>query len=119
MSREAVFTPKRTTLETVETVCASFVAVTTFHASCVALSNGQHIQEAVYSEVGWKLAGISTAWDSDLLATFGTRYHSTIWTRSMNPVQTVKTETVQARQLFWLGKCAHAHRTGHCFMQIV
>ena len=72
MPRDAVFTAESTALETVETVGASLVAVSTFHASCVALFNGQHIQEAVYSEVGGKLAGISTSWDPNFLATFWT-----------------------------------------------
>ena len=72
MSRDTVFTPEGATLETVETVGASLVAVSTFGASCVALFNGQHIQEAVYSEVGGKLAGISTSWDPNFLATFWT-----------------------------------------------
>ena len=72
MWRDALFTPERTALETVQTVSASLVAVSTFHASCVALFNGQHIQEAVYSEVGGKLARISTSWDPNFLATFWT-----------------------------------------------
>ena len=37
----------------------------------------------------------------------------------MNPVQTFKTEAVQARQLFWLGKGAHTHRTGYFIMKII
>ena len=57
MSRDALFTPEAATLETVETVGASLVAVSTFGASCVALFNGQHIQEAVYSEVGGNSLG--------------------------------------------------------------
>ena len=72
MSPDTVFTPEEATLETVETVGASLVAVSTFHASCVALFNGQHIQEAVYLEVGGKLAGISTSWDPCFLSTFWT-----------------------------------------------
>ena len=79
----------------------------------------QHIQEAVYSEVGGKLAGISTSWDPDFLATFWTRYDILTWTCLMNTVQTFKTEAVQARQLFWLGKGAHTHRTGYLIMKII
>ena len=37
----------------------------------------------------------------------------------MNPVQTFKTEAVQARQLFWLGKGAHTHRTEYFVMKII
>ena len=37
MDRDTAFTPESTTLKTVETVRASFVAVSTFRASCVAL----------------------------------------------------------------------------------
>ena len=37
----------------------------------------------------------------------------------MNPVQTFKTEAVQARQLFWLGKGALTHRTGYFVMKII
>ena len=72
MSCDTVFTPESTALETVETVVACLVAVSAFHTSCVALFNGQDIQEAVYSEVGGKLAGISTCWDPNFLATFWT-----------------------------------------------
>ena len=72
MSPDTVFTPEETTLETVETVGASLVAVSTFRSSCVALFNGQDIQEAVYFEVGGKLAGISTSWDPNFLATLWT-----------------------------------------------
>ena len=37
----------------------------------------------------------------------------------MNPVQTFKTEAMQARQLFWLGKGAHTHRTGYLIMKTI
>ena len=70
--RDTLFTPERIALETVETVGASLVAVSTFRATCVALFNGQDIQDAVYSEVGGKLAGISTFRDPNFLATLWT-----------------------------------------------
>ena len=37
----------------------------------------------------------------------------------MNSVQTFKAEAVKARQLFWLGKGAHTHRTGYFIMKII
>ena len=40
-------------------------------------------------------------------------------TRSLNSVQAVKTETVQTRQLLWISKCTHTHRTGYFIMKIV
>ena len=70
--RNTVVTPKDTTLETIATLCAFVVAVSTFNSCCTALFNGQHIQQTVDAKVGRQVLQVSTARDSTLSSTFWT-----------------------------------------------
>ena len=51
MSPNAIFAPEDATFETVKTVGAGVVTVSTLHTSVVAVLNGHYIQQTVHSEV--------------------------------------------------------------------
>ena len=88
------FTPECTTLETVETMRAFLVAIPTLHSCDIALFYGQYIQQTVDSKVGRQLVKISTSRDFTLFSTLWACYDITTATRSLNPLQAMKTETV-------------------------
>ena len=69
--------------------------------------------------IGGKFAGISTSRNLKLSSTLGACNFTTDAARSLNIVQAMKTETVQTRQLLWVGECTHTHRTGYFTMKIV
>jgi len=91
---DTVVTPECTTLEAVQTVSAFLVTVSTFGTCSVALFDGQHIQQTVDSKTGRQVLQVSTARDSTLFSTFRAGYDIMAATRSLNPVQAVKTKTV-------------------------
>ena len=51
MSHNAIFAPEAATFETVKTVGAGIVTVSTLHTGAVAVLNGHDIQQTVHSEV--------------------------------------------------------------------
>ena len=66
-----------------------------------------------------KLVGSSTSRDLKLSPTLGAGNFTADAARSLNSVQAMETETVQARQLLWISECTHTHRTGYFIIKIV
>ena len=87
------FTPECTTLETVETLRALLVAISTLYTSCVALFDCQHIKQTIDSKVGWQVVEAS-ARDFALSSTFRTCYDIMAATCSLNALQAVKAKAV-------------------------
>ena len=71
MCNEALFTPKHATLETVRTVGALLLTVSTSNLAGFAFFNGQHINEAVQIKTGGKIFQIATIRHSANNLTFG------------------------------------------------
>ena len=88
------FTPECTTLKTVETLRAFLVAISTLHFRSVALFDGQHIKQTVDAKVCGQVIQSSTIWYSTLSSAFWACYDIMAATRSLNPVQAVKTKIV-------------------------
>ena len=51
MSSNAIFAPELATFETVKTVGAGIVTISTLHTGAVAVLNGHDIQQTVHSKV--------------------------------------------------------------------
>ena len=112
------FTPECTTLETVETLGALPVTISTLYASCVTLFDCQHIEQTIDSKVGRSVVEPS-ARDFALSSTLRACYDIMAAPCSLNALQAVKAKTVQTWQVFWISKCGHAHRTGYFLVKIV
>ena len=60
MCNEALFTPKHATLETVRTLGALLLTVSTSSLTGFAFSNGQHVNQGVQMNTGGKICQITT-----------------------------------------------------------
>ena len=69
---DAVTTPKRATLETVGAFSASSVAISALDATCIALFDGQHIQQTVDSKVCRQSGKITVSRDPEVFPTLWT-----------------------------------------------
>ena len=119
MQRQTVITPEGTTLEAVRTFSAFSVAIATLDAACIALFDGQHIQQTIDSKVCRQSVKTTASRDSEVLPTLWARNGFSNSDGLLNPLQTVKAKAVQARQLLWICELCHTHRAGYFFMKIV
>ena len=72
MQTDAVTTLEGATLEAVGAFSASFVAISAFDAACIALFDGQHIQQTIDSEVCRQSVKITVSRDPEVLPTLWT-----------------------------------------------
>ena len=119
MQTDRLITPECTTLETIKTVFALFVAISTLHTACIALFYGQNIEQTVNTKVCRQCSEVSILRDSEFLSAFRACNHIWVGTRSLNPVQAMKSKTLQARQLFWICEIAHTRRTRKLLVKII
>ena len=82
MCGNTVVTPECTTLETVQTLRTSFVAISTFHSGRISLFDCQHIKQTVDTKDGRQVLQVSIARDSALSSTFWVCYDIMVATRS-------------------------------------
>ena len=72
MQTDAVIAPKGAALEAVVAFSASFVAISTLDAACIALFDGQHIQQTIDSKVCRQSVQITVSGNSEVLPTLWT-----------------------------------------------
>ena len=60
VSNQALFTPKHATLETIRSLGAFLVAISTSYLAGFALFNSEYIDQAVQIKTGWKIFQIAT-----------------------------------------------------------
>ena len=109
MQTDAVIAPEGATLEAVTALLASFVAISALDAACIALFDGQHIQQTVYAEVCGQRVKITVSRDPEVLPTLWTWNGFSNSARSLNALQAMKTKAVQTWQLFGMCELAHTH----------
>ena len=72
MQTDAVITPEGATLEAVGAFSASFVAISALDAACIALFDGQHIQQTIDTKVCGQSVKIAASRDPEVLSTLRT-----------------------------------------------
>ena len=72
MQTDAVITPKGATLEAVGALSPFSVAISTLDAACIALFDGQHIQQTIDSNVCRQSVQITVSGNSEVLPTLRT-----------------------------------------------
>ena len=94
MSRYALLTIKYATLETIRSLGAFFVAISTSYWAVFAFLDCQHINQAIDIKTGWKIFQIATFRYSANGLTFRASDGVAAMARRMPLFQAVETETV-------------------------
>ena len=119
MCNEALFTPKHTTLETIRTLGALLLTVSTSNLAGFAFFNGQHINQAVQIKTGGKIFQIATIrhFANNLAFRASDCVSAMAW--SVPVFQALQTETVKTWEVLWIFVYVSTHWTRNFFTKIV
>ena len=119
MSCYALCAIKYTTLETVRTLGAFLVAISTSYLATFTFFNGQHINQAVQIKTCWKIFQIATFRYSANSLTLRTSDCVSAMACSVPLFQALETETVKTWEVFWIRVYVSTHWTRHFFTKIM
>ena len=119
MCNEALFTPKHATLETVRTLGALLLTVSTSSLTGFAFSNGQHVNQGVQMNTGGKICQITTTRHSANKLAFRASDCVSTMAWSVPVFQALQAETVTTWEVFWFCVYVSAHWTRNFFTKIV
>ena len=119
MCNKALFTPKHATLETVRTLGALLLTVSTSSLTGFAFFNGQHVNQGVQMNTGGKICQITTTRHSANKLAFRASDCVSTMAWSVPVFQALQAETVTTWEVFWFCVYVSAHWTRNFFTKIV
>ena len=119
MCIEALFTPKHATLETIRTLGAILLTVSTSNLAGFAFFNGQHINQAVQIKTGGKIFQIATIrhFAKNLAFRASDCVLAMAW--FVPKIQALQTEAVKTWKVLWICVNVSTHWTRNFFTKIV